>query len=76
MLPVVIAIMAFQLWLDTIGNWLSPLAALMTLTGVAGLCLAHYDRGGLRAVMRDIQLVMIAPLWLLAALYRRLGIPL
>ncbi len=76
MLPVIAAIMAFQLWLGTTDNWQRPFAALMTLAGVAGLCLSHYGRGGLRAVSRDIQLVMIAPLWALASLYRRLGIPL
>lgn len=76
MLPVIFAIIALQRWLDTSGDWLRPIAALMTLAGVAGLYLAHYGRGGIRAVFRDIQLVMIAPLWALAALYRRLGIPL
>jgi hypothetical protein len=43
--------------------------------GVAGLSLGHYEAGGLRAVLRDVQLVMIAPLWLLSNIYRRLGIP-
>jgi hypothetical protein len=76
MLPVMIGVMALHLWLEGAANWLRPVAALLTLAGVAGLYLGHFGRGGVRAVFRDIQLVMIAPLWGLAAVYRRLGIPL
>ena len=42
---------------------------------LGGLYLGHYQSGGLRAVARDVQLMMIAPAWLLSNLYRRLGIP-
>ncbi len=76
MLPVIIGIMALQMWLETSTNWLRPAAVLMTLAGVSGLYLGHYGGSGLRGVFRDIQLVMIAPLWGLAVIYRRLGIPL
>lgn len=76
MLPVIVGIMTFELWLTTTDDWLRPVAAGLTLAGVAGLSVGHLARGGPRAVFRDIQLLMIAPLWLLAALYRRLGIPL
>lgn len=75
MLPVIVGIFAFELWLFGVGRWSRPGAALLTLTGVAGLYAAHRGHGGLRAVFRDIQLLMIAPLWLLSRLYRKLGIP-
>ncbi len=47
------------------------------LTGgaVIGLWLGQHARGGIRAVLQDVQLMMIAPVWLLSVLYRRLGIP-
>lgn len=75
MLPVVIAIFAFEFWLAGIGQWSRPGAAALTLAGLGGIYLAHRQQGGLRAVFRDIQLLMIAPLWLLSRLYRKLGIP-
>ncbi|MGB5344701.1 MAG: hypothetical protein WBN23_00915 [Woeseia sp.] len=75
MLPVVVAIVAFEVWLASHHGWARPIAALMTLGGGGGLFLAHHAHGGLRAVFRDIQLLMLAPLWLLSRLYRRLGIP-
>ncbi|MDZ7644276.1 MAG: hypothetical protein U5K76_08775 [Woeseiaceae bacterium] len=75
MLPVVLGITAAETWLALQDGWLRPGAALLTMAGVAGLYLGHRANGGLRAVFRDIQLLMIAPLWLLSTLYRRLGIP-
>ena len=42
---------------------------------LAGLWLGQRGNGGFRAVIHDIQLMMIAPLWLLSVLYKRLGIP-
>ena len=47
-----------------------PLFAL----SLAGLYLGHHGNGGLKAVFRDIQLMMIAPVWLLSNLYKRFGI--
>jgi hypothetical protein len=47
----------------------------MTAASVGGLYASHYAGGGLRAVCRDIQLMMIAPVWMLSVLYRNLGIP-
>ena len=73
MVPVVGVIMAIELWLQQSGELLKPVAALLTLAGVGGLFLGH--GGGSRAVFRDVQLLMIAPLWALSLLYGRLGIP-
>ncbi|MGB5246938.1 MAG: hypothetical protein WBM54_06655 [Woeseia sp.] len=75
MLPVIVAIFAIELWLASSERWARPGAAALTIVGVAGLIFAHREHGGLRAVFRDIQLLMIAPLWLLSRLYRKLGIP-
>ncbi len=75
MLPIVAAVMAAEIWLDMRGNWLKPAAALLTLAGFGGLALGHSGGGGARAVLRDVQLLMIAPLWALSLLYGKLGIP-
>lgn len=76
MLPFIVGVMALEMWLAASDNWLRPVAAGLTLAGLAGLVAGHASRGGLRAVFRDVQLLMIAPLWLLSVVYRRLGIPL
>lgn len=43
--------------------------------GLAGLYLGKGKESSIRSLARDVQLVMIAPVWLLARLYRRMGIP-
>ena len=75
MLPFVIVIAAFEVWLQ----W-SPFSALrasagLVVAGLIGLYLGHYRSAGLVGVARDVQLMMIAPVWLLSRLYGRLGIP-
>lgn len=75
MLPFIIVIAAFEFWLQ----W-SPFSALRASTGLVvagliGLYLGHYRSAGLVGVARDVQLMMIAPVWLLSRLYGRLGIP-
>jgi hypothetical protein len=76
MLPLILLITAFEMWLQH-STWPArQLSASLVLCGVIGLYLGHYPRGGTSAVVRDIQLMMIAPLWALSRLYRRMGIPL
>jgi hypothetical protein len=40
-----------------------------------GLWLGDRNEPGPGPVLKDLQLMMIGPAWLLSALYRRLGIP-
>lgn len=75
MLPAVAAIAAFEIWLSLLDGPLRYLAVGLTLAGLAGIFACHAGRGGYRAARRDIQLLMIAPLWPLSRLYVRLGIP-
>ena len=75
MIPVIMVIFAFELWLQGRGAVSRPGAAMLTVAGLAGLYIAHRRDGGLQAVFRDVQLLMIAPLWALSRLYRKLGIP-
>ncbi|MDH4108473.1 MAG: DUF962 domain-containing protein [Gammaproteobacteria bacterium] len=75
MLPFVAAVMAFLVWLDYSAYSLPVAATGLTLAGIVGLSAGHFGHGTLRAVLRDLQLMMIAPLWLLSRLYRRVGMP-
>ena len=75
MLPFVIGIASFQLWL--LQSDYAPLrvsTGLLT-AGVIGLWLGHRNQRGLRPVLEDLQMMMIGPAWLLSVLYRRIGIP-
>ena len=75
MLPFMFGTAALVSWLGMSGYPLIWVSAGLTGGAVLGLWLGQYARGGARAVLQDIQLMMIAPVWLLSVLYRRLGIP-
>jgi hypothetical protein len=75
MVPFVWGMAALPVWITGLAVPLEHASSIMIGVGVAGLSLGHYEAGGLRAVLRDVQLIMIAPLWLLSNIYRRLGIP-
>lgn len=75
MLPFVFGILAIIGWLDVNSNLLPLAAAGLTAAAVCGLYTGHFAGRGLRGVGLDIQLMMIAPVWMLSVLYRRLGIP-
>ncbi len=62
--------------------WLDRLDTPLWFISICGLALAstgqfigHWIEGGRASLLRDIHYIAIAPLWSLAALYRRLGIP-
>ena len=75
MLPFVLGIATFTSWLKNFDYLLIWTSVGLTFIAVLGLWLGQYTRGGIRAVLQDIQLLMIAPMWLLSNLNRRLGIP-
>ena len=75
MLPFVAGLSALEFWLAESPFALGWLAGVLIVASIVGLYLGHYRNGGVRAVYVDVQLMMIAPVWLLSNLYRRLGIP-
>ncbi|MFQ6003868.1 MAG: hypothetical protein ACE5OQ_00050 [Woeseia sp.] len=75
MLPFLLGVAAITLWLEVSDYPLVWVSAFLTAIAVFGLWLGQHANGGAKAVLRDIQLMMIAPVWLLSKLYRRLGIP-
>lgn len=75
MLPFVFGIAAVETWLIESAYSLVRVSTSLFALSLAGLYLGHRGKGGLKAVFRDIQLMMIAPVWLLSNLYKRFGIP-
>ncbi len=75
MLPFLLGVAALAMWLKDSHYPLVWVSAGLTSVAVFGLWFGQHTTGGIRAVLRDIQLMMIAPVWLLSNLYRRLGIP-
>lgn len=75
MVPFILALGALEAWLADQPMTPGYISSVLIGAGISGLCYGHYAQGGFRAVLRDVQLVMIAPVWLLSNAYRRLGIP-
>ena len=75
MLPFVIGVTAIQMWLAGSAYSMSWVSAGLTAIAIAGLFAGQFPDGSPRQVLRDIQLLMIGPVWMLSNLYRRLGIP-
>lgn len=75
MLPVIFAmVLGFVSIADS--DWSLPqLSAGLFALSLTGLYLGHISGPGLAGVVRDIQMMMIAPVWLLSRLYRHVGIP-
>jgi uncharacterized membrane protein YGL010W len=75
MVPVVLATVVIVNWLDQQASplWLSS-AVIFSLSWL-GQFYGHKLEGRRPAFFRDLQFLMIGPLWVLAGLYRRLGIP-
>ena len=75
MLPFVVGVAVAETRILESPYPLSRVSAALFAASVFGLWLGHRGRGGLRDVFQDIQMMMIAPAWLLSVLYRRFGIP-
>jgi uncharacterized membrane protein YGL010W len=75
MLPFMLGLAALQLWLATSSYPALGVSAGFLVAGIVGLALGRRGTGGVRAVVEDLQLMMIGPAWLLSVIYRRFGIP-
>ena len=75
MLPFLLGLAAIQLWL-TDSPWpASGISIALLVAGTVGLCLGRRGPGVVRLVLRDYQLMMIGPLWLLSVIYKRFRVP-
>jgi len=75
MLPFVLGLASLQLWLAGSEYPALGVSTGLFVAGVVGLALGRRGTGGVRAILEDLQLMMIGPVWLLAVIYRRFGIP-
>jgi uncharacterized membrane protein YGL010W len=75
MLPFLLGLASFHLWLNGSQYPAIGVSTGLLVAGIAGLSLGRRGVGGFRAVLQDLQLMMIGPAWLLSVIYRRFGIP-
>jgi len=75
MLPFVFGLATLQIWLAHSSLPQERIVVFLFLASVAGIFAGHYSRGGIKSVLVDIQMMMIAPIWILSRFYRRFGIP-
>lgn len=73
-LPFIAAVVLAVIWLDTLATplWLS--SAALFVTAWTAQWVAARSGDATRSAFRDLQFSMLGPLWLLAHVYRRLGI--
>jgi hypothetical protein len=74
MLPFMLATAALGVLMTQANVSVAGMSLGMVVVAIAGIYFGHHTSGGMRAVVRDVQLLMIGPIWLLSRLYRRLGI--
>jgi uncharacterized membrane protein YGL010W len=75
MLPFLLGVAGIQNWLLLSDYSHFRVSIGLLVAGIIGLWMGHRNQGSLRPVLRDLQLMMIGPAWLLSVLYRRIGIP-
>lgn len=74
-LPFIALVVASVFWLDSLTVSLPLVSAIIFVLAWIGQFIGHWLEGKRPSFFEDLQFLMIGPLWLLAALYRRLGIP-
>lgn len=76
LLPFVLGVFLAVAWLDTLSAPLWALAGAALALASLGESAGHWiEQKEPALVWRDLMLLIIAPMWLLARIYRRLGIP-
>ena len=74
-LPFIVVIVTGILWLEKLPAPLWLTSSAIFLVAWIGQFLGHLLEGRKPSFFRDLQFLMIGPLWLLAKVYRRMGIP-
>lgn len=74
-LPFIVAVAVSLLWLEQLSMPLWLLSGLLLALALLALSIGAASRDGRLRPLHDLLYLMIGPLWLLAAIYRRLGIP-
>jgi len=74
MLPFALAVIGIVAWLDRLSFPLWMISMVMFVVAWIGQFAGHYAEGRKPAFFRDLQFLMIGPLWILAGTFARLGI--
>jgi uncharacterized membrane protein YGL010W len=74
MLPFVLLVVASVSWLDRLDWPLWSLSGAIFVVAWAGQFVGHAIEGRRPSFFRDMQFLMIGPVWLLGFVYRRLGL--
>ena len=74
-LPFILLVVTTVIWLDTLSIPLWLISLTIFVVAWIGQFIGHWVEGKKPSFFKDIQFLMIGPLWLLAKLYRRWGIP-
>jgi uncharacterized membrane protein YGL010W len=75
MLPLVFGLVAGIAWMTRLDTPLWQISFAGMAIAALGQYIGHLSEDGNASLMRDLHYAAIAPLWMLAALYRKLGIP-
>jgi uncharacterized membrane protein YGL010W len=75
MLLVVVAVAGIVYWLDTLSTPLWLVSAVLFVVAWIGQFIGHVYEGKRPSFFKDVQFLLIGPLWLLAHLYRKASIP-
>jgi len=75
MLLVSAVIIAVLSWLDGLATPLWQIAAAIFVVSWIGQFIGHIFEGRRPSFFKDVQFLLIGPIWLLAALYRTLRVP-
>ena len=71
-IPFLLALSAIQMKIDNANLPILEISTSLIIFGT--FFLAIYRKGSFTAIMKDFQLIMIGPAWLLSLLYKRYGI--
>jgi uncharacterized membrane protein YGL010W len=74
-LPFIVIVVAGIVWLETLSIPLWISCGVIFVVAWVGQFVGHLLAGSQPSFVKDLQFLMIGPLWLLAKVYRRIGIP-
>jgi uncharacterized membrane protein YGL010W len=73
MVPILLALIALLLWLDTLATPLWQICAVLFVVAWVGQFIGHAIEGRRPSFFKDVQFLLVGPLWLLGFVYRRFG---
>jgi len=74
-LPFIVIVVTSVVWLETLAIPLWISSGAIFVAAWIGQFVGHVLEGKKPSFFKDLQFLMIGPLWLLAKIYRRIGIP-